>query len=95
VTVKEKAQIDMEDQFIEDPVLEDLLEKREDAKEGAAEYRKLDKDAKAHIKTAGITGKRRCGRFIINVTEGEARHVEFDTDGSQRIGISNAEAEKT
>ena len=94
MAVKTKSQIGMEDQFLEDPALEGLLERREDAKEGAGEYRKLDKEAKEAIKKAGITGKRRCGRFIINVTQAEGRHVEFDTDTSDRIGISNAEAEE-
>jgi len=94
MAVEQKSQIGMEDQFIEDPALEGLLERREDAKAGAAEFRKLDKEAKEAIKKSGITGKRRCGWFVINVTQAEGRHVEFDTDTTNRIGISNAEAEK-
>ena len=42
---KAKAQIGMEDKFVHDDKLEELLEKRQSLKEGVAEFRQADKEA--------------------------------------------------
>jgi len=53
-TAKAKAQIGMDDRFVHDDELEELLERRQSLKEGVAEYRQADKagGSRLKIKTA-------------------------------------------
>jgi hypothetical protein len=94
MTVKAKAQVHMEDQFIEDPELEQLLEDREAAKAKAAEYYALDTKAKSAIIALGPDGKRRCGRFIVSTKATAGRTVDsFETKAGVRVNIKAVSAD--
>jgi len=87
MAVKQRTQIGLEDQWIEDPELLDLLERRQDAKAGIAAFRGLDKEAKGRILALELDGPRRCGRFLVSVAQSKPRSVSFDTDGGPRVSI--------
>ena len=67
-----QVQIGMEDRFIEDPELQELLERREEAKaplaEARAAFNKLDAEAKAKVMGLEIAPDEevRCGRFMLS-----------------------------
>ncbi len=90
MAVSQRAQIHMEDEWIENPELLDLLEKREESKEGAATFRQLDKDAKGQIRGLNLEGERRIGRFVISCKATKGRSVSFETDGGVRVNIKAA-----
>ena len=87
-----KGQLGMDEEIIEDDELEEALEAREAAKAllaGPKEiYAGADKLAKALIERADLPDVARIGRFRITRSEVEARHVEFDTEPSERIAIA-------
>lgn len=93
-TAAPRAQIGMDDQWLEDPDLEALLEDREAAKAAAAHFRKLDKEAKGRILALEITDPRRCGRFIISCSPTQPRSVSFDTEAGVRVSIKTADQEE-
>ena len=91
---KTAPQINMDDEWLEDSKLEELLESREEAKGGQSAYREANKAAKAHIKELGFDGVKRCGRFLITIKDTDPRSVSFDVDGGRRVSIRNAEAKE-
>jgi hypothetical protein len=91
----------MDDKWLEDPTLEELLMSRETAKEAkgraAATFNGWDDNAKAHIETLNLTEDepRRCGAFLVSVTRSKAKSISFDVEGGkQRIKIRNAGTEE-
>lgn len=89
-----KPQVHMDDKFIEDPELEQLLEDRETAKAKAAEFHTLDKKAKAAIVTLNLDGERRCGRFLVSTKALDGRTVDsFETKPGVRVNIKPANTE--
>jgi len=78
-----KAQIGMDDTFIENPELQDLLEKREEAKtplaEARAAFNKLDAEAKAKVMGLEIApGEEvRCGRFMLSKSQQTEEEKSF------------------
>jgi len=90
---KPKAQIGMDDNIVQNPDLEALLDKREGLKEYTAEYRKVDKDAKAKIATITTPMPYRVGRFLIATQSVPAKSVSFETDPGTRVTIKNTQAE--
>ena len=98
VATKTAPQISMDDKWLEDPALEELLNSRETAKEAkgraASAFNGWDDKAKAHIETLNLTEDepRRCGAFLVSVTRSKGKSVSFDIEGGkQRIKIRNAE----
>lgn len=85
-----QAQIGMEDNIIDDPELEKVLEARQEAKEAVGGYRKLDKEAKAKIASIEAETPFRVGRFLISRSTVQAKSVEFETPESVRLNIKLA-----
>jgi len=81
----------MDDRIIHDDELEELLETRQVQKEGVADFRKADKEARKKIGTVTVEMPFRCGRFIIDESMTQAGHVEFDKAGGSRIKIQTAD----
>jgi len=81
----------MDDRIIHDDELEELLETRQDLKEGVTAYREADKEARKKIGTVTAPMPFRCGRFIIDESMTPAGHVEFDKAGGTRIKIQTAD----
>ena len=90
---KKQAQVGFDDTIIQDPELEQLLEKREAMKQEAAGYRKVDKEAKAKIAAIDTPMPYRVGRFLIAKQKVPAKTVSFETDEGTRISIKNTQAE--
>ena len=86
---KVRAQIHMEETIIEDADLEKLLDDRQECKSSVAEFRKLDKQAKAKIQTIEKPMPIRIGRYIITKQTMPGRNVSFETNGSIRITIKH------
>ena len=88
---KMKAQIKMDDNWVKNPEVEAILEKRQSLKQGATDYRNADKEAKTAV--AGIPNAKpyRIGRFIIEENDREAKHVEFDSEAGKSIIIKTAD----
>jgi len=82
----------MGEQVIHDPDLESLLIECETQKATVGEYRKIfsktDEAARTKINALGITGRARCGEFVITVSETPAKSVSFETQPTTRIRIS-------
>uniref|UniRef100_A0A6M3KMT3 Uncharacterized protein n=1 Tax=viral metagenome TaxID=1070528 RepID=A0A6M3KMT3_9ZZZZ len=91
MAVKDRAQIGLEDTWVRDAELEELLEDREVKKERLAEYREADKKARDKIAALEQPMPYRCGRFVINKTVLGPRAVEFETEGGERLSIKLAE----
>ena len=92
MAVKEQAQIGLEDEVLDDPEFQDLLERRQKAKEKTAkvraEYADLNEQAKGHILEMELDGQAmRCGRFLIGITSSEAQAVSFERRGGRRASI--------
>ncbi len=90
--VKEQAQIGLEDEMLNDPDFQDLLERRQKAKEKAskirADYAELNEQAKGRILEMELDGQTmRCGRFLIGVTTSEAQAVSFERRGGRHASI--------
>lgn len=101
MATKTAPQISMDDKWLEDPDLEQLLISREAAKEAkgqaAATFNGWDDKAKAHIEKLDLTENelRRCGAFLVSVSRSKGRSVSFDTEGGKRrIKIRSAEAKE-
>ena len=97
MAVATRAQVHMEDKFIEDPALLDVLHQREEAKLSAAqargEFSDLNDRAKGLIGEKGIQGTVRCGPFLITVTEDDPKDVSFTRKGGTRVHIKSPKAE--
>lgn len=88
---KPEAQIGMEDKFVQNQELEDLLEKRESLKEGASAYREADKAAKGAITAEPTEPPYRVGRFMIRKTPRQPREVNFEISAGTTIKISRSD----
>lgn len=84
---KVKEQLGLEDVVVEDPELEELLEKRQTLKSGVSEYRKADKEAKAKIDAITQPTPFRVGRFVVAKSATPERSVAFDVMASERYTI--------
>lgn len=93
MVTKTRAQIGMEDNWVNDEKLEELLEEREQIKKSASDYRKADKEAKAKIAEYENKMPFRCGRFIISSKMISPRSVEFEITGGSKISIKTADEE--
>lgn len=82
-----RPQISMDDTILENPELEDLLEKRQALKESVASFRKADKAAKDAIRSIDTPTPYRVGRFIISKKDVPAKSVAFETADGLRITI--------
>lgn len=97
--VKTEAQIGMEDQFIEDAELENLLEERDELNDErldvAGRFREKDAAAKERVGVYDIPmGEyRRVGRFIVQRKMTESAEVSFSRGGGERIQIRKVEAD--
>lgn len=87
MATKEKLQIGLEDVIVKDDELEQILDERQEHKLSVAEFRKLDKEAKAKITILGTPPPFRIGRYIITKTSNPPRSVSFETETSTRINI--------
>lgn len=69
MSVKQEAQIAMFDRTIENPELEEAIERMRDAEDGAKQYAAARKPVKEMIENMALTdGERvRVGRFVITV----------------------------
>lgn len=85
--MKKQAQIGMDETIVENPHLLDALQNREDLKQGVANYRKADREAKEMIRNIDSPLPFRCGGFLISRKESPARDVEFHSDAKVRISI--------
>jgi len=88
-----KAQIHMEDNVVKDDELEKLLEDRQEQKQAASDYRKIDKKAKDKLATVQTPKPFRVGRFIIAEQKVDAKHVEFDSGESTRLSIKTVDGD--
>jgi hypothetical protein len=93
--VKNRAQVSMEDKFLENPELEQQLEDRESARlemvRAQKAFRKLDEVAKGYILEIAPTAEVRCGRFILSVRDRPARTVDsFETKAATLATIKVA-----
>jgi len=93
--VSRKAQVSMDDTIIRDEALESDLETRatlhEQVKKNLGAYNEFDKKVKAQLAKMEDQMPFRVGRFIISKVDREARHVEFDAEGSSSISIKPAD----
>ena len=89
MVTKVREQIHMEETIIEDADLEKLLDDRQECKSSVAEFRKLDKQAKAKIQTIDKPMPLRVGRYIITRQTVQAKSVAFETDAGSRITIKH------
>ncbi len=92
MTVRDKSQLAFDEQQINDPDLEAVLEEREKKKasKGAvsAQFTEVDKKARDRIGQLELpNGAGRCGRFRITLKPVGTAHVEFDTKPSRRVYI--------
>lgn len=92
-----KDQLAFDEQVIEDPSIERILEDRLKAQDVAASARKDVKTATDRAMVAieklelPVGGAARVGRFRITRTVTPARSVSFDTEAKDRVKISLAE----
>lgn len=97
MAVATKMQVHMEDKFIEDDGLLQLLHEREEAKLAAAsargEFRDLDDRARGLIGQKEINGTVRCGPFLIIVSEEDPKDVSFTRKGGTRVRIKSPKTE--
>lgn len=96
-----RAQIGLEDNWVEDPEFETLLEERQVAKDAlsvaAKEYRALDEKAKAKVSTLNLQDdeERRCGRFVLSSPiRGGGDEVSFTPEVKARPTIKLAKAKE-
>lgn len=92
MAVKEQAQIGLEDEVLNDADLQDLLERRQKAKEKTAkvraDYAELNEQAKGRVLEMELDGRTvRCGRFLLGVTTSEVQAVSFERRGGRRASI--------
>ena len=98
MTVRRNPQIELGEKFIEDAVLESLLEEREDSnqtkKTAGRAFKKADGAVTSHLTAAGVEipagEKRRCGRFLLSRTDTEEKEIEFTRGASSRLSITVA-----
>jgi len=90
MVTKVKEQIHMEEHFVGNPELEQLLEEREDLKASVSEYRKTDKEVKEKIASTSEVTPYRIGRFVIDKKPIAAKSVSFETAPSERYSIKIA-----
>lgn len=95
MTTQRRPQMALDEETLEDPELEDLLDKRESAKELMKPYRKRYQDAHklvmARIAQKELSdGTYRFGEFIVKQSEAEEKHIEFERTSSKRISIKVA-----
>ncbi len=94
MTARPKVQIGMEDRWIEDAELEQLLEERQALKvergELAKKLKAKDEMARERLKMYDLPmgeEERRCGRFLIGRWNFGAKLVSFDVAPSERTVI--------
>ena len=87
---KVKPQGHMDETVIEDVLLEQQLDERQELKVTVSQYNKLNKEIKEKLKGIEVPSPFRIGRYVINRTMGEDRHVEFDSTGGLRFSIKLA-----
>ncbi len=84
---------------LEDPAVEDLLEKRDKAKASARAVNKRAKDADTAAKAAlegldlGTDAPVRIGRFVVTLRNTASRSVQFETAPGTRLTIKAIPAE--
>lgn len=95
---RRKAQISMDEKWLEDPDLLDVLERREESRGHLEEYRKIysqvDQEAKgamAELPQLG-EGPVRIGRFVLSRKEVGAKSVSFNSKAKVEFGIKLAKA---
>jgi len=93
MATKLKAQIHMEDNIVQNDDLEALLEDRQEKKQSAADYRKVDKKAKEKLATIQTPKPFRIGRFIIAEQKVDAKHVEFESGETVRLSIKTVDGD--
>lgn len=82
-----RPQIHMDDNIVENPELEKLLEERQELKESVSEYKKADKAAKDKIRSIEEPTPYRVGRFIISKQAVPAKSIAFETTEGSRVTI--------
>ena len=93
MTVRRRAQVHMDDKFLEDSELQGLLEEREALKVERAESIKAlrEKDAAVRERVGAydfpVGEHRRCGSFLLTKTRREAQAVEFERVGGVSLAI--------
>lgn len=95
MTTERRPQMALDEEVLTDSELEDLLDKRESAKEQMKPYRKRYTDAHklvmARIAQKELSdGTYRFGEFIVKQSEAEEKRIEFDRASSKRISIKVA-----
>jgi len=90
MATRARPQIHMDDNIINDPELERMLEEREEIKRGIADYRKLDKEVKNKLRSIETPTPYRVGRFVINSHVMPGKEVAFETQDSIRLTIKLA-----
>jgi len=91
MATKKQAQIHMDDQIVNDPELESLLEERQELKVNVSEYKKVNKKAQEKICKIEIATPYRIGRFIISTSTVEPKTVAFETAEATRINIKTVD----
>jgi hypothetical protein len=81
----------MDETKIDNPALEKLLEERQELKQGVADYRAKDKEAKKIIAGVEAPSPFRVGRFVISRDKVAPREVSFETAESVRLNIKLAD----
>lgn len=92
MAVRTQPQIGLEDEVLNDSDLQDLLERRQKAKEKAskirADYTDLNEQAKGRILEMELDGRTvRCGRFLLGIRSSEAQAVSFERRGGRQASI--------
>lgn len=89
-----EAQTSLYETTLDNPELEELLERRERAKAAKGKANKTFKEADGATKDAigkldlGIDAPVRCGRFVIRFSPVPAKNVAFTTDPTTQLKIS-------
>ena len=92
MTIAPQTQTTIYEQVVDDPTLEELLERREAAKAAAAKtrkaYKEVDDQAKGRIRELELGDTpARIGRFVVGESTVAGRSVAFDTEPTTRVSI--------
>jgi hypothetical protein len=94
MVTKVKQQIHMEENIVNSPELEWMLEVRQSLKENVSDYRKKDKEVKAKLAPMEEKMPLRCGRFVVSLEKVQPREVSFEINGGTRITIKPVSEDK-
>lgn len=98
-TPRRQSQMGLEEDLLDSPDLERMLDDRETAKEALKPYRRDYKNTHDAVKIAIDKmelpdGTYRCGDFVVKISEAEEKHIEFERTSTKRLSIKVAKTNR-